>query len=256
MINFFLFGIPLLCFLFLMIIGRYSPVITFFQCFLIVFMAVVCSYFGNIFFLKSVSSSPNPGYSIVIAKSYMLFTTVVSFFFFGADISMRGVLAILFVLISSFFIIVDTKKNDKMTISVHTWVWYAIEAFFCFGLYALISKYLLIQNVPIVVFLVYIYIIATSLVFWEMKRKKIQLTSVSKKQHVVLFAIGMSSFIFSYAMQLSFDAAPNIGYVNAINTSSIAIITICSAFFFHDELTVQKFIGIMGVTVGLILLVL
>jgi uncharacterized membrane protein len=57
-------------------------------------------------------------------------------------------------------------------------------------------------------------------------------------------------------MQVGFNLAPNVGYVNATNAASISLLTLMSSIFFKDELTLKKMIGIVGVTAGLLLLFL
>ena len=57
-------------------------------------------------------------------------------------------------------------------------------------------------------------------------------------------------------MQVGFNLAPNVGFVNAANAASISLLTLMSTFFFKDELTIKKMIGILGVTAGLLLLFL
>jgi uncharacterized membrane protein len=57
-------------------------------------------------------------------------------------------------------------------------------------------------------------------------------------------------------MIVGLDLAPNIGYVNAINASSISAVTVFSAILFKDDFSLKKFIGVLGVTAGLLLLIL
>ena len=66
--------------------------------------------------------------------------------------------------------------------------------------------------------------------------------------------IGIFGSSFNYFMQVGFDLAPNVGYVNATNAASISLLTLMSAFIFKDELSLKKMIGIVGVTAGLIFL--
>lgn len=44
-------------------------------------IAVFFSYLANVTSLKSIELAPNPGYSLVISKSYVVFTTFISFLF-------------------------------------------------------------------------------------------------------------------------------------------------------------------------------
>jgi len=57
-------------------------------------------------------------------------------------------------------------------------------------------------------------------------------------------------------MRLAIDTAPNLGYVNTLNASSIAMIAILSKLIFKDELSIKKLIGILGVSIGVIYLLI
>ena len=59
---------------------------------------------------------------------------------------------------------------------------------------------------------------------------------------------------FNYFMQLGYTLAPNIGYVNATNAASISLVTIFAILLFKDEFSIKKLVGILGVTAGLLLL--
>lgn len=128
--------------------------------------------------------------------------------------------------------------------------------FFCWGFLALSSKYLLNMGVPILPRLILTMLVVTVLIFGEIIAKKINMFKITKSQIVILLFIGIFGSSFNYYMQVAFNLAPNVGYVNATNAASISLLTLVSAFFFKDELTVKKMIGIFGVTVGLLLLFL
>ena len=57
-------------------------------------------------------------------------------------------------------------------------------------------------------------------------------------------------------MMWGYQIAPNVGYVNAVNAASIAGVAVLASIFFKDELTRRKLLGILGVTVGLLLLLI
>jgi uncharacterized membrane protein len=145
-------------------------------------------------------------------------------------------------------------KNKNKTKSNKLWLPYTIGAFFCWGLLALSSKYLLNIGVPILTRLIYSMIIVTFITLGEMKAKKINLFASSKPQIITLILIGVFSASFNYFMQVGFNLAPNVGYVNAANAASISLLTLMSTFIFKDDLSLRKMIGIIGVTVGLIVL--
>lgn len=99
-------------------------------------------------------------------------------------------------------------------------------------------------------------VVVTVLILGEIKYKKVEWSKLSKDQLVTLLLIGIFGSSFNYFMQVGFNLAPNVGYVNATNAASISLLTLMSAFFFKDELTIKKMIGVFGVTAGLLLLFL
>jgi uncharacterized membrane protein len=64
----------------------------------------------------------------------------------------------------------------------------------------------------------------------------------------------LSGASYAYFMQVGFNLAPNVGYINATNAASISLLTLMSTIIFKDELNPKKLVGIIGVTLGLILL--
>jgi len=60
-----------------------------------------------------------------------------------------------------------------------------------------------------------------------------------------LLVIGAMSVAFNLSMQTAFKTAPNIGYVSAINVSSIMSITLFSGLIFKDELSKRKVLGML-----------
>lgn len=161
-------------------------------------------------------------------------------------------IAILCIIAFSALITIDKNKNKSD--SNKLWLPYTIGAFFCWGLLALSSKYLLNLGVPILTRLSYSMMVATIIILGEIKFKKVNILKTSRSQLVTLFLIGIFGSSFNYFMQVGFNLAPNVGYVNAVNAASISLLTLASAFIFKDELSFKKLIGIAGVTAGLILL--
>jgi len=219
---------------------------------IIIIQSIFFSYLGNVFSLKGIEYSPNPGYSLIISKSYVVFTAIASIFIFNAPLTMKSVIAIALIIIFSALITIDIGK-DK-TSSNRLWLPYTVGAFFCWGLLALSSKYLLNLGVPILTRLIYSMIVVTVLIIGEMKIKKINALLISKAQLITLIMIGIFGSSFNYFMQVGFNLAPNVGYVNAVNAASISLLTLMSAFIYKDELTIKKMIGIAGVTAGLLFL--
>jgi uncharacterized membrane protein len=74
------------------------------------------------------------------------------------------------------------------------------------------------------------------------------------KAKLLLIGTGIFSTLFNLGQFEAIKLAPNVGYVNAINAASISMVTVFAVILFKDELTPKKAIGVLGVTAGLILL--
>jgi len=252
--NLAVFLIPVLVYIAVTIKTPTSYALTPVELILILVSGIFFSYFGNVFSLKGMENSPNPGYSLIISKSYVVFTAIASIFIFFAPLTFKSAIAILAIVLFSAFITIDKEKNKATSNSV--WFPYTMGAFFCWGFLALSSKYLLNMGVPILTRLILSMLVVTVLILGEILVKKIPVFHINKTQLVTLIFIGLFGSSYAYFMQVGFNLAPNVGYVNATNAASISLLTIMSSFFFKDELTTKKMIGIVGVTAGLILLFL
>jgi drug/metabolite transporter (DMT)-like permease len=252
--NLAMFLIPVLVYMGLAVRTPTSFTLKPFEYLLILVQGIFFSYLGNSFSLKGIEYAPNPGYSLIISKSYVVFTAIASIFIFSAPLTIRSAIAIVFIVLFSAFITIDKDKNR--TTSNTLWFPYTMGAFFCWGFLALSSKYLLNVGVPILTRLILSMLVTTVLIFGEIIYKKVEWKKVSKDQLITLLLIGVFGSSFNYFMQVGFNLAPNVGFVNATNAASISLLTLMSAFFFKDELTVKKMIGIFGVTAGLLLLFL
>lgn len=250
--NLAMFLIPLIVYLIVTIGTPTRFILKPFEYFIIIIQGIFFAYLGNVFSLKGIQYSPNPGYSLIISKSYVVFTAVASIFIFNAPLTSKSVIAIFCIIVFSALITIDRNKNKSESNAL--WLPYTIGAFFCWGLLALSSKYLLNVGVPILTRLIYQMIIATTLILGEIKVKNVNILTTSKSQLVTLLLIGLFGSSFAYFLQVGFNLAPNVGYVNAANAASISLLTLLSAFFFKDELTIKKMTGIVGVTIGLIIL--
>lgn len=250
--NLAMFLIPVLVYMVLTVRTPTSFTLKPFEYLLIFIQGIFFSYFGNVFSLKGIEYSPNPGYSLIISKSYVVFTAVASIFVFAAPLTMNSAIAILLIVLFSALITID-KANNRTT-SNKLWFPYTMGAFFCWGFLALSTKYLLNMGVPILTRLILSMLVVTVLIFAEIILKKIHIFQITKPQIVTLLFIGIFGSSFNYFMQVAFNLAPNVGYVNATNAASISLLALVSAFIFKDELTLIKMTGIVGVTIGLIVL--
>ena len=250
--NLALFLIPCFGYLIIILSQHLSLILNYWHLILILFSAYFFSYLGNVFSLKSLQLAPNPGYSLIISKSYVVFTSVVSIFLFNSELTLKSIISILLIIAFSGLIVIERPSAHKQTLS-QAWLIYAIGSFFAWGFLALMSKYLIDQGVNILARLFYLTLFVSLIFLLDVKKKSLKF-SLTKIQWQTLILMGILSFIFNYCQQLGYQLGHNPGYINAVNASSISLLTLLSAYFFHDELNLRKLIGIFGVTAGLILL--
>lgn len=215
------------------------------------FAAFFFSWLGNIASLKALKKAPNPGYSLVISKSYVLMTSILAVWIFGSTLTVKSIIAIVLIVLFSAMIIIDKKKeNDSKDKS---WIWLTFGAFLAWGFLALTLKHLTNEGLESTVILFYLMLFVSVLISAQLivKRSKIQL----KKNYLPLFLLmGGASTFFNLFIILGYQYAPNPGYINAANAGSIALVTIFSALIFKDELNPKKVFGVLGVIGSLMLL--
>lgn len=248
--NLAMFGIPVIVFAFMNYVQGNSIFIGAEYLFIIFLAALFCSYLGNVFSLMGIDLSPNPGYSLIISKSYVVFTSVAAVYFFNSPLTLKSILAILCIIAFSALITVQKVQKKK---SHNLWVVYSLGAFFAWGILALVSRYLINQQIPVTVTLFWVSLFVSFFVMVEILVTKTKIP-FSKKTVFLFIGIGAASSIFNFFMQEGYRLAPNPGFINAANAASISLLTLMAHFFYKDELNLRKVIGIIGVTAGLIML--
>ncbi len=255
-INLAMFVIPLILFSVMATATHTNLSVSWYQLLILAILSIFFSYLGNALSLMSIAYAPNPGYSLVLSKSYVVFTTVAAIFLFGSTLTVRSAVAIILIVACSAMMSIDKKGTKRATFVRPSWLPLAIGAFFCWGMLTITSKYLLVLGVNVLSRLIYSMAMVTILILGEMFWKKLRWKQLSKPQIINLVLVGVLGAGFNYGMQEGFVTAPNIGYINAMNASSMGLVVIGAALFFHDDLTTRKLIGVIGVIAGLILLVL
>lgn len=250
--NLAMFALPLVVYTCISAGQKTSFAMTIWQLIIIVAAAVVFAFGGNTASLKAIAVAPNPGYSLVLSKSYVLFTTVVAVTLMGADLTLQKAIAIAVIVAFSALVMINAKDTKQGKGS--RWVPLSFAAFFAWGMLSLSSKYLFSHGVATFAFLVIVYAIVTLCIIWANKVRPKSLMGLSKAQLLLLLGIGVFSASFNLGQFEAIRLAPNVGYVNAANAGSIALVTVLAVALFKDELTVKKAIGILGVTAGLVLL--
>lgn len=250
--NLAMFAIPLMAYVTIGIVNSTNLGITLWQGVVLMVAAVVFAYGGNKASLHAIDIAPNPGYSLVLSKSYVLFTTLVAVTLLGADITLQKVLAILIIVAFSALIMINPKSAKK--VKSEKWVLLSFGAFFAWGMLSLSSKYLFNNGVDTIAFLIYLYALVTFCIIFIDKVKISKIKEVPSKAKLLLLGTGIFSTLFNLGQFEAIKLAPNVGYVNAINAASISMVTVFAVILFKDELTPKKAIGVLGVTAGLIML--
>lgn len=214
--------------------------------------AIVFSYGGNVASLKAIDIAPNPGYSLVVSKSYVLFTTIVSVLLLGQVLSWTSAIAI--VLIVGFSALIMISPKSAKHVKSNKWVWLSLASFFAWGMLSLSSKYLFTNGVEMYTFLIYLYVFVIVFMVASNRINRRMVRGVAVKNWAMLLAVGVLCTLFNIGQFEAIRLAPNVGYVNAINAGSISLVTVMAVVFFKDELTLKKALGVVGVTIGVILL--
>ncbi|NCN03615.1 MAG: EamA family transporter [Candidatus Pacebacteria bacterium] len=246
-----MFLIPAITYLFLIFLTKTSLLLSLPHLVLVIGTAFLWSYLGNYFSQKGILFAPNPGYSLVIQKSYVVLTTIAAVILFGSSISLPKLVGI----ISILFFVGIISLSGKTHQSESKWVLFSILAHLCFAFGSLMSKQFLNMGLQPYTYLFYITSFVSILNLIEAKRKKVKI-NLSKNHWILIIIIGLANVGFNTFMQFGYKLAPNPGYVVAINTASIMSLTIFSALIFKDELSKQKVVGVLGVLVGLLIIAL
>jgi uncharacterized membrane protein len=250
--NLAMFAIPLIAYIAIGIVNSSSLAITWWQVVAITVAAVVFAYGGNKASLRAIDVAPNPGYSLVLSKSYVLFTTIVAVTLLGAELTIQKAAAIILIVAFSVLIMVTPKSAKK--VKSQKWIVLSFGAFFAWGMLSLSSKYLFNNGVDTIAFLIYLYAIVTICIIGLDRVKLSKIKEVPNNAKLLLLGTGIFSTLFNLGQFEAIRLAPNVGYVNAINAASIAAVTVFAMILFKDEHTLRKATGVLGVVMGLILL--
>ncbi len=245
--------VPTLLFLVLSLIIKGNLNISWVGFIIAAFTAFILNYFGSVTGYLGIKDAPNAGYSVIIQKSYAIYTTVISVWLFNSEFSLYKIFGIALTLV--FTAIISVEKSEKK-FKVGKWVIYSLISFLLFGGTTITAKYInIIGDDPnIYMFWVMLMTVLISTVPFIKSKQKISLKE-NKNQLLWLFLMSALVSIFYWGKNMSTITAPNIGYTGAINASSNAFLTIISALIYKQELKFVKFLSVIGVTIGIIILI-
>ncbi len=243
--------------LILIIVFQVNMLIPLWQIGLIVLNSIIITYLSNKASLKAIEAAPNPGLSLVIQKSYVVFTAIFSAIFLAKELTPLKMLAIGFIVLFGILIVKDDSKKDAEKTN-KKWLFYSFITFFGFGILSLIESYFVKElGINTLVLIMYARLVLLPIEFFR-NRKVIFSTDYKKfltlKNTSILFLIGAGQFMFNFFMKEGYKTAPNPGYVSAVNTGSIGLITLLAFIFYKDKLSKGKVLGIAGILASLVLL--
>lgn len=214
-------------------------------------MRVGFNYLGTLAGYKGMELAPNAGYSLVIQKSYGVFTLFASVLLFGSELPIGKVLLSLFIIACAVYVGTEGEKKKKR--SGGKWFGYSLLAMFSFGAISLSSKYFAIIGVEALAQLFWTILLTLAVTSADMRRLrgKIDLR-LSKESYLYMLVLGVSVSVFYYFKLMAEITAPNIGYVGAINAASNAFYTVIVAKLFKDALNWKTMLAVLGITGGLI----
>lgn len=219
--------------------------------FLIIIFAVIFTQIGTVLANKSITLASNPGYPAAITRINALITTLASVLFFGSYLSPLTFAAILIITFAS-FLFADYRKKEIRE-NKNLWIWYAIGSGILTSGYALSSKFFINENIPLLTRMFYAFFAMSVVQVADLFISKTKI-EIKKMNLFLLFALGVSTFVFNVSVQLAFEFAPNPGFVNAFLAASIVPTTLFAVLFFKDEVSRNKIFGVLGILAGLILL--
>lgn len=220
---------------------------------IVLFNALALNYFGSIAGFNGIKKAPNSGYSVIIQKSYAIWTTIASVFLFNSELPLYKVGAIVLILLFTSIIVVE--RNGKRFV-VGEWFWYSILAFFLFGGTTITAKYIQVIGDSPNVYIFWVMLITSIISIVEyIRHRKESTVNLDRTIILWLLAMSLSVTVFYWGKNLATVTAPNVGYIGAINAASNAGLVVMSALIFKDEFKLYKLISVIGVVIGLIILI-
>jgi len=224
--------------------------ISFFEIIEISLAAIIFVQIGTLFMLKAMSLARNPGYAISLSQTSVITATILSVVIFNSLFSAINFLSILFIIVFS-ALIFDKKSRVQEKTSKISWYWYALIGGVLVSGYTLSSKYFIMQDISLLARLFYSFGAMTiaQIIYLLWSKPKLSLNVFDGS---LLIISGIVTLVFNIFFQLGLQFAPNPGFMNAVNSSSVVPVTLLSAYLYKDELSLKKIIGILGVFGGLL----
>ena len=215
-------------------------------------VSVVCSWLANYMSLKSMQTAPNIWYPLMVSKSYVALAAVIAVWLFWSTLTITDICAIFLIIWAMSLILISPNVEIKNTHD-SSWIWPAIYAHIWRAGLALASKRFINYGIEPQVVNFWIGMSTSLVILLQAYILKENLVPPKWSYMPALWVV-IWMVIFNRWLQEWYALAPNPGYINAANASSIALLTLVSAWIFGDELSTRKLIGIVWVVVGISML--
>lgn len=216
------------------------------------------SFFGNIFYMRAVDKSPNPGYVEGVNITNALLVLIVSAIFLGAPITWQKAFGILVILIGIFLL---TIEKDQTNPAAGNWKPLAFAAMISFGFMFVIAKAMTNagfapeQVLTILFFFAGIGFLITN----RLKKVGLRLGDTPKIVIIPIVLAILASFMDNLMQYIGIKLVPNPGYSTAIFYSSTVLVLFLSALLFPKEaggeFNLKRWLGVI-ITIGGVLLVI
>jgi uncharacterized membrane protein len=233
-----------------------------FSTFLVV--VIISSVFytiGNFADFTAMIKSPNPGYATATKSSNVILITLLSVLIFGSSLTWSKLLGAIIVMAGVILLVIDRKavKNVGIGKGLNDWRILAAVAAVSFALAVLGQKWALRIGFSSAQINLFIFALTfLSFLVWSRKDIKGWISDkVSLKFFLPLvFFAGAFSCLANYFSVIGVGQAPNPGYSESIKYTQNLFIVFLAVPLLGAKFNKQKFLGVVTVLVGAVIVVL
>jgi len=216
------------------------------------------SFAGNIFYVRAVEKSPNPGYVSGINTTNVLLVLIVSAIFLGAPVTWQKVGGVLITIAGVLLLTIEKGQTKEAS---GNWKLWSLAAMVSFGLMFVVVKAMTNtgfapeQVLTILFFFAGIGFLITN----YFKKVSLRLEGASPLVIIPITLMILSSFVDNLLQYFGIKLASNPGYPTAIFYASTVLILFLSPLVFPKqaggEFNLKKWLGAI-ITIGGVLFVI
>ena len=198
---------------------------------MLLFIAGGAAGLSNLLLLYSFKQGPNPGLSLALSDTKVLWMTLIGFFFLGSALSFGTLSGVLAVLLGVWLMYVGSRVIGFGWGLLALFASLAATAYWVF--IKLSQAALLDLDILAVLILVFLPQIIVIYIF---RRNKLQFPEIFKQPTFLILAVtGLVGALSNFVSIKAVLAAPNPGYPLAVSAASIIVTLAASWVFFGDR---------------------